>query len=43
MDEDTKLRLTYPRYAHWEEDEQTLYERDPFEIADEEYDRANGK
>ena len=43
MDEDTKLRLTYPAYAHWEEDEQTSYERDPFEIADEEYDIRNNK
>lgn len=43
MSEDEILRQTYPMYGHWEEDEQTQYERDPFEIADEEYDIRNNK
>lgn len=43
MSEDEILRKTYPAYEHWEEDEQTRYKRDPFELADDEYDRVNNK
>lgn len=41
MSEEEILMQTYPAYKHWEEDEQTLYERDPFELVDEYYDRIN--